>query len=87
VAKLVDTLTSYGCKTDPADFKKTVVAVFKSRFKGKVSTEDMLCDPMQAIEYCEAVRGKLRAKVPNPVILKTLINERKQSRVPRMAQR
>ena len=80
--KLSDQLAAHDCKVDAGEFVRVVVGHFAAKFRRHYSTEELLHRPTEAIKFCEQVRKKLRSSVPDPVILRTLTNARKRSKIP-----
>jgi hypothetical protein len=39
--------------------------------------DELVCHPREAVQFCDAVRGKAKAPVPDHLILKALMNRRK----------
>ena len=42
------------------------------------TVDELACHPTEAHDYCEQVRLKASAKIPDHVILRTLMNARKR---------
>lgn len=75
-------LPACGCNMDPDEFRKAVVDHFNDTIAPIWSDDELKNRPEEAIKFCEQVRGKIASwDVPNHIILRTLTNMRKQSRV------
>jgi hypothetical protein len=77
MAKRLETeLAECGCGMDAKMFRELVVerhAVMHPTW----TQDDLVCHPDDAKNFCDVIRGEVRADVPDHVILKTLLNARK----------
>lgn len=72
-------LEECGCEMKPETFRKTVKTMHGHLFNG-MTDERLLCNPHKALHLCGAVMGKAGMKLPDELILRTLLNVRKDER-------
>jgi len=74
--KLADVLGYHSIDVHPDDFRQLVADTFREMFCCTVET--LLCEPRDAVRFCDAIIAKLEApSLPDSVILGTLLNMRK----------
>lgn len=84
---LLGLLQDAGCRMDPDEFCRRISRLFTDMFPGK-TIEHVLCEPGDAVSLCWIARRKLGAPaIPDRVILWTLLNLRKRSKMPRTSDR
>lgn len=69
-------LEEAGSTLEPRTVSEKIVDEFASMYKSR-TVDDVLCYPAQASDFCQVVRRKLGDKLPDKLILQTLMNERK----------
>ncbi len=80
---LVHELSACECPDSPEKFKERLIDTIQEDFPG-LTIDDLVCEPDRALAYCERIRDE--AEAPNlhdPVILKTLMNIRRNKLCPR----
>ena len=73
-----DELERCGCTLSREDFYDLVQEV-KAGFCPSWTEDELACHPVEAQQYCEAVRVRASAPIPYQVIMHALINARKQA--------
>jgi hypothetical protein len=74
---LAEELLAAGCRLERAEFGDRLGDVFNGLFRDKTD-EDLLCRPVESAAFCRVVRRAVRSpKLPDRVILRTLIALRK----------
>ena len=78
--RLRDELKVFGCKTDEQDFRDIVMELH-AIMHPNWTDEELLFHPRDAIRYAEAIRCRSEcAGLPDHMILRTLVNCRKQGK-------
>ncbi|HMP57866.1 MAG TPA: hypothetical protein PKD86_00820 [Gemmatales bacterium] len=65
-------LSAQGCKLDVDAFRAVLLEEL-----GDTTTDDLLCHPHEALAFCDRVRRRLDCALSTTLILKTLLNLRK----------
>ncbi len=77
--RLDQELTAAGYDGTPDSFKEKIVDIFHASHPNWTE-DDLVCHPRDALHYCNYVRSAVQCPdLPDPVILKTLLNIRKSS--------
>jgi hypothetical protein len=75
--RLAEELRAAGCDLDRVAFADAIAEEFHGWCRN-ATDEDLLCRPREGAKFCRAVRRELRLrKLPDRVILRTLIGRRK----------
>lgn len=74
--KLETELNECGCSMDAKMFRDLVVERHGTMHRSWTE-DDLVCHPDEAKAFCQAIRSEVGAEVPDPVILRTLLNARK----------
>jgi len=75
-------LESCGCADTPAEFNNRLIHKLLAAFPGR-SIDGILCEPDDAIEYCDLIREEIATRsLGDHIILKALTNIRKRKDCP-----
>lgn len=64
-------LVVYGISESPDSFQKRLIDKLLGAFPGR-SIDSVICNPLDAIRYCEMIRKDCESNPPDVVILLTL---------------
>jgi hypothetical protein len=79
--RLEKRLAACGYEGDPSEFERTVLAVYRDEF-GDATPDELLLHPSaQALPLVNRVRRSLGCNLPEDLILRALLNARKQGRL------
>jgi hypothetical protein len=75
--KLAEDLKALGYDGGEDEFRDIVGEVF-AVMHPSWTDEELMCEPRDAMRYCEAVRSRTCQGIPDRLILRTLTNNRKR---------
>lgn len=75
-------LKQFGCDLTPDQFRDIVLGL-RQAMHGTWTDEELLYHPYDALRFCAAVRARSRDSLPDELVLRTLVNIRKNQRRPR----
>jgi hypothetical protein len=75
--KLAEELPIVGWRGTPNEFRERLADIFNGEYRNHTD-EDLLCNPRNALHFCNVIRAALRIPdAPDILILRTLTNMRK----------
>jgi hypothetical protein len=76
MVRLRDALPDCGSQMSPAAFRELVLENFAQNYSNWTD-EELLFEPREAMKFCKAIRTQCDGKLSDNLILRTLINARK----------
>jgi hypothetical protein len=73
--RLSDELETHGCELDADEFRTLLMDVFHGMFRAW-TVDQLVCMPDEAKRFCVTIRKNVRRRLPDPLILGTLLDMR-----------